>query len=139
MRYLGLDLGTRSCGLAITDKCNTLSTPMEPIFFKQNDYDDLLKQLKIIIEEKKVTNVVIGLPKNMDGSLGFAAERSISFANILKDIGLQIHFVDERLSTVEALSILHFTGKTAKNSKKIIDSVSANIILETFLRGINNE
>ena len=71
--------------------------------------------------------------------MGFAAERSISFANMLKDKGYVIHFIDERLSTVEAMSVLHFTGKKEKESKKIIDSVSANIILETYLRGINNE
>lgn len=138
MRYLGLDLGTKSCGIAISDKTNILSTPKDPIFYEREEYEKLHEKLLPIIKENNITDVVIGLPKNMDGSLGFAAERSINFAQVLKEDGLTIHFVDERLSTVEAMSILHFTGKTEKNSKKVIDSVSANIILETFLRGQKN-
>ena len=134
MRYLGLDLGTKSCGIAISDKTNILSTPKDPIFYEREEYEKLHEKLLPIIKENNITDVVIGLPKNMDGSLGFAAERSINFAQVLKEDGLTVHFVDERLSTVEAMSILHFTGKTEKNSKKVIDSVSANIILETFLR-----
>lgn len=138
MRYLGLDLGTKSCGIAISDKTNILSTPKDPIFYDHEDYENLHEKLLPIIKENNITDIVIGLPKNMDGSLGFAAERSINFAQVLKEDGLIVHFVDERLSTVEAMSILHFTGKTEKNSKKVIDSVSANIILETFLRGQKN-
>ncbi len=138
MRYLGLDLGTKSCGIAISDKTNILSTPKDPIFYEREEYEKLHEKLLPIIKENNITDVVIGLPKNMDGSLGFAAERSINFAQVLKEDGLTVHFVDERLSTVEAMSILHFTGKTEKNSKKVIDSVSANIILETFLRGQKN-
>ncbi len=138
MRYLGLDLGTKSCGIAISDKTNILSTPKDPIFYELEEYEKLHEKLLPIIKENNITDVVIGLPKNMDGSLGFAAERSINFAQVLKEDGLTVHFVDERLSTVEAMSILHFTGKTEKNSKKVIDSVSANIILETFLRGQKN-
>lgn len=138
MRYLGLDLGTKSCGIAISDKTNILSTPKDPIFYEREEYEKLHEKLLPIIKENNITDVVIGLPKNMDGSLGFAAERSINFAQVLREDGLTVHFVDERLSTVEAMSILHFTGKTEKNSKKVIDSVSANIILETFLRGQKN-
>ena len=138
MRYLALDLGTKSCGIAISDKMNVLANPKEPIFFETADYEALLKSINKIISENDITDVVLGLPKNMDGSLGFAAERSINFANMLND-NVKIHFVDERLSTVEAMNILHFSGKTEKNSKKIIDSVSASIILETFLRSLNNE
>lgn len=138
MRYLGLDLGTKSCGIAISDKTNILSTPKDPIFYEREEYEKLHEKLLPIIKENNITDVVIGLPKNMDGSLGFAAERSINFAQVFKEDGLTVHFVDERLSTVEAMSILHFTGKTEKNSKKVIDSVSANIILETFLRGQKN-
>jgi putative Holliday junction resolvase len=139
MRYLGLDLGTRSCGIAITDKTNTICTPKSPIFFNHEEYDKLLEELKPMIEENEITDVVIGLPKNMDGSMGFAAERSINFANLLKELNVKVHFIDERLTSVEALSVLHFTGKTAKDGKKVIDSVSANIILDTYLRSLKNE
>ena len=139
MRYLGLDLGTRSCGIAITDKTNTICTPKSPIFFNHEEYDKLLEELKPIIKENEITDIVLGLPKNMDGTMGFAAERSINFANMLRDLEVRVHFVDERLTSVEAMSILHFAGKTEKSGKKIIDSVSANIILDTYLRSLKNE
>jgi putative Holliday junction resolvase len=139
MRFLGLDLGTKSCGLAISDKTNVLSTPMEPIFYDHEDYDYLFNEISKVVKENNISDIVLGLPKNMDGTLGFAAERSLNFANKLKELKITVHLIDERLSTVEAMNILHFTGKTEKNSKKIIDSVSANIILDTFLRGSKHE
>jgi putative holliday junction resolvase len=136
MRILALDLGTKSCGIALSDKSNMISLPKEPIFFDKEDYDKLLEKLLPIINEYAITDVVVGLPKNMDGSLGFAANRSLNFAEKVRDLGLKVAFVDERLTTVEAMNVLHFTGKTAKNTKKVIDSVSASIILETYLKGL---
>src|SRR5574344_250954 len=104
MRYLGLDLGTKSCGISISDKNNVLCFPKEPIFYDQEDYENLLKKILAIILEDDITDVVLGLPKNMDGSMGFAAQRSIDFASRLKEKNIVVHFVDERLSTVEAMS-----------------------------------
>jgi putative holliday junction resolvase len=136
MRYIGIDLGTKSCGVAISDKTNQIATPKTPIFFEKEDYKYLLKIIKTLIQENNITDIVIGLPKNMDGSLGFAAERSIKFAQLLNESNLQIHFEDERLTTIEAMNIIHFNGKTNKNSKQKIDSISAQIILESYLKKV---
>ena len=83
MRYLGLDLGTTTCGVAISDKTNTLVSPLTLIKFKSEDYEDALKKLMDIINEKNITTVVLGLPKNMDNTMGFAAKRSLNFKDML--------------------------------------------------------
>ena len=134
MRYLGLDLGTTSLGLAISDKTNTITTPLKVLKFPKEEYAEVLKELEKIIQENAITDLVLGLPKNMDNSLGFAAQRSLNFAKILKDFAVNVHLYDERLSTVEALNTLKSMGY--KNLKeKNVDAIAANIILESFLKG----
>lgn len=139
MRYLGLDLGTTTLGLAITDRSNTISTPLKVLKFPKEDYSSVIVELKKIIDEYKITDVVLGLPKNMDNSLGFAAQRSINFKNMLEEVDVKIHLYDERLTTVEAFNILKSTGNKRIKKKNVIDAVSANIILESYLRGSKNE
>lgn len=135
MRYLGIDLGTTTVGLAISDKTNILATPLKVIKFSKENYEEVLPELNQIIENNKITDVVLGLPKNMDNSLGFAAERSLKFSEMLEKLSVKVHLYDERLSTVEALNILKSTGNKRIKEKNVIDAVSANIILESFLRG----
>lgn len=136
MRYLGLDLGTTSLGVAVSDKTNTITTPLKVIKFPKEHYEEAAEALKDIIKEKEITDIVLGLPKNMDNSLGFAAERSIKFSELLKKYNVNIHLYDERLSTVEALNILKSTGNRNIKEKNIVDAVSANIILESFMKGL---
>ena len=135
MRYLGLDLGTRTLGVSVSDFTNTIASPVKTIRFTSEDYESLIPELKQIVEEKKITDFVLGLPKNMDNSLGFAAERSMKFADILKkEFTLPVHMIDERLTTVEAEKILISTDKSRKKRKKVIDNVASSLILETYLR-----
>ena len=137
MRVLALDLGTKSLGLAISDKTNTLSCPLKTLFYKENDFNYLLNELEIIIKENEVTTLVLGLPKNMDNSLGFASQRSLNFKKLLDErFDLEIVLQDERLSTVEAENILIANDMRRNKRKKIIDSVAAMIILDTYLRSI---
>ncbi|MDE6285323.1 MAG: Holliday junction resolvase RuvX [Bacilli bacterium] len=136
MRYMGLDLGTTSLGLAISDKSGMISMPMKVLKFPKERYDLVLEELLPILEEKQITVVVLGLPKNMDNSEGFAAQRSRNFAQELEKYGVTVHFYDERLSTVEAMNILKSTGNKKIKEKNIVDAVSASIILEGFLKGI---
>ena len=135
MRYLGIDLGTTTVGVSISDKTNMLATPLRVIKFKKECYEDTLEELERIISDNKITDIVLGLPKNMDNSLGFAAQRSINYCKLLEKFPVNIHLYDERLSTVEALNILKSTGNKRIKEKNVIDAVSANIILESFLRG----
>ena len=138
MRVLGLDLGTKTLGLAISDKTNTLASPLKTIVY--SDYDSLLVTLKMIIDEYQITDLVLGLPKNMNNSLGFASERSMTFYELLKqNFDINIHLQDERLSTVEAEKILINNGNMRRNKRKVvIDSVAAMIILENFLKKESN-
>lgn len=142
MRYLGLDLGTTTLGISITDKTNTISTPLKVIKFPKEDYLSVLKELETIITDNNITDIVLGLPKNMDNSLGFAAQRSIEFKKLLEVFPVNIHLYDERLTTIEAMNILKSTGNKNIKQKNIIDAISANIILDSYLRsqrGINEK
>ena len=136
MRYLGLDLGVKTLGVAISDKNNTLASPLTLIEFERENYDEAIDKLLKIIEEYNIKEVVLGLPKNMDNSLGFASKRSLNFKSMLENNGIVVHLEDERLTTVSALNILKDNGIHKINEKKKTDIVSAVIILESFLRKI---
>ena len=136
MRYLGLDLGVKTLGVAISDKTNTLASPLTLIEFERENYDEAIDKLLKIIEEYNIKEVVLGLPKNMDNSLGFASKRSLNFKSMLENNGIVVHLEDERLTTVSALNILKDNGIHKINEKKKTDIVSAVIILESFLRKI---
>lgn len=133
-RYIGLDLGTNTLGVSITDKTNTLVSPVKLIKFKKEDYDFALDELIKIAEEKKVKDFVLGLPKNMDNSLGFAANRSLNFKTMLEEKGFNVYLEDERLTTVEALNIMKNNGMKNIKEKEKTDILSAVLILETFLK-----
>ena len=140
MRYLGLDLGTKTLGIALTDKSNTIVTPLKTIRFEFENYDSVLTELKQIIENNNIAEIALGLPINMDGSKGFASERSLKFKDLLEEnFNLPVTLIDERLSSIEAHNILSNNGKKTKEHKKNVDAVAATIILDTFLkRKVNN-
>ena len=138
MRILGLDLGTKTLGLAITDKSNTLASVLGVLKF--NEYKELIPKLRDIISEKNITLLVLGLPKNMDNSLGFAAERSLNFKGLLeKEFGLPIELIDERLTTVAAEKVLLEADLSRKKRKNVIDGVAAAFILERYLKRRDND
>lgn len=135
MRFLGLDLGTKTLGIAISDKTNSIASPLTTLRFSSEDYESLIMPLKDIINENSITTIVLGLPKNMDSSLGFAAKRSNDFAEILKNnIDIPVVLVDERLTSVMAHNILSENGKKMINHKKDVDAVAACLILEDYLK-----
>lgn len=142
MRYLGLDLGTKTLGVALTDKSNTISTPLKTIRFEFENYESVLEELDAIIKNNNVGQIALGIPINMDGSRGFAASRSINFKNLLEErFNINVDLIDERLSSIEAHNILSENGKKTKDHKKSVDAVAATIILDTFLKkkGENHE
>jgi len=139
MRYLGLDLGTTSLGVAISDKTNTLVSPLTLIKFKKEDYNDALNKLMEIINDKNISKVVLGLPKNMDNSLGFAAQRSLNFKKILESENVEVILEDERLTTVEAINIMKNNGLKRINEQNKTDVLSAVLILESYLKRQNYE
>lgn len=140
MRVLALDLGTKTLGLAISDETMTLSSPLTTLRYDNEDYGYLLDELDKIINKHNVKILVLGLPKNMDNSLGFASQRSLNFKELLeKRFDLKVELVDERLTTVEAQNILIENNFKRKKRKKVIDEYAAMIILDTYLRMCKNE
>ena len=143
MRYLALDLGTKTLGLAISDKTkvislagitNVIASPYKTIRFQ--NYDELNKELKSIIAEKDIGTLILGYPKNMNNSLGIAIERTLKFKEELeKVISLPIILVDERLSTMEAENTLIAMDMSRAKRKEVIDSYAAAVILDTYLKG----
>lgn len=132
MRYLGLDLGKKSLGLAISDKTGTIAT-----FYKNIRYEDenkLIKELIEIIKKEQIDKLVLGYPKNMDNSEGFRAQETKEFKQKLEDkIDEEIILQDERLSTRLAESVLINADISRKKRKKVIDGLSAVIILKSYL------
>lgn len=136
MRFLGLDLGTKTLGISITDKTNTLVSPLKVIRFKSEDYESVIDDVINIIKEKDISKVVLGFPKNMDGTVGFAGNRSLNFKKLLENRGIEVVLIDERLTTIMAEDIVHLNNDNVKNTKHKIDSIAASLILESYLKGI---
>ncbi len=134
MRILALDLGTKRCGVAISDKTNIIACPHSLLSYYNEDYKNLADQLQVILEDNCITDLVIGKPINMDGSSGFATKRGEILLEFLNTENINVHFIDERLTTVMASNILRESGKDTRKSKKIIDTLSACIILETYMK-----
>lgn len=136
-RYLGLDLGTKTMGVSITDPSNTIIFPRTTIRFNREQYDEAIEALKPIVEKEKITDVAIGLPINMDGTLGYASDRTKNFIPKLEALGLEVHTVDERLTSVEAERLLHDCDLKSKEFKDRVDMEAAVLILESYLRSIS--
>ena len=132
MSILGLDLGAKTLGVAISHT-NIIANPYKTI--RYDNYDSLLNEVLNIINKEHVEKIVLGLPKNMNNTSGEAALRSISFKEKLsKLVDIPIILVDERLSTIEAENILLTNDMSRKKRKSVIDSAAAMIILDTYLR-----
>ncbi len=131
-RILGIDHGEARIGLALSDELGMLAHPLETI--KVKEQPDLAGYIAKIIEREKVEVVVIGMPRNMNGTYGPAAEKVKAFAESLKaKSGCTIKFWDERLTTVAAQKSLHESGRNVKDGRSVIDQVAAQMILQGYL------
>ena len=132
MRYLGLDLGTKTLGISISDRTGIIATFYDSIRYE--DESELIDYIKSIIEKENIDILVLGLPKNMDGSLGFRAEETITFKEKLeKEIDKEVVLEDERLTTKVATDVLIDADLSRAKRKKVVDGVSAVIILQGYL------
>lgn len=132
MRYLGLDLGTKSLGLALSDRTGLIASFYKNISY--TDEDKLLEEMKDIVEKEHVEKLVLGLPKNMDNSLGWRSTETIEFKEKLeKMLDKEVILEDERLTTKIAENMLIDFDLSRKKRKKVIDGVSAVIILQSYL------
>lgn len=134
MRYLGLDLGTKTLGVALSDATLTISSALKTIRFEENDYGQALLELNELIKEYNVEKIVLGFPKNMNNTVGESGERTLAFKEKLENcFNLPVIMQDERLSTVEATNYMIEANTSRKMRKVKIDSVAATIILQTYL------
>ena len=133
MRILGLDLGTKTLGVAISDNLEIIASKYDVIRFDEDNYDDALNKLMPIINEFNITTVVLGLPKNMNNTLGFASERSLAFKEKLEKENINVILQDERLSSVEANNVLIKGNMSRKKRKEEVDAIAATIILQSYL------
>lgn len=133
MKCLGMDLGTKTLGLATSDRLGLIASPYKTLRYEE--INSLVDEVLKIISDEHIEQLVLGYPKNMNNSLGFAVERTNEFKELLETkTDLPIELIDERLSTVEAENMLISSDVSRKSRKKVIDSIAASIILDTYLR-----
>lgn len=134
MRTLGLDVGSKTIGVAISDPFQMTAQGLKTIYWDENDMSSADLALDGIIKEYEVTKIVVGLPKNMDGSIGERAKITEIYANrIARQFNINVELFDERLSTMSAERTLLEADVSRKKRGKVIDQVAATIILQNYL------
>ncbi len=134
MKILGLDLGNKTLGIAISDELGFLARGLETYRFSDSDFNSALAYLLTVIEKNKITEVVLGLPKNMNGTLGSQAQLTLEFKDkLLKKSNVKVIMWDERLTSKMATSMMVSQNLKKKNRKKDIDKMAATIILQGYL------
>ena len=131
-RLLGIDYGTVRIGLALSDPTRTLASPLP--FLENNSPQQVTQALSELIQTHQISALIIGLPRNMDGTYGPSAQKVRDFiSQIQKDIPLPITPIDERLTTAQASKQLTGIGLNQKQLRKKVDSSSACLILQQYL------
>ncbi|HLR64544.1 MAG TPA: Holliday junction resolvase RuvX [Pseudogracilibacillus sp.] len=134
MRILGLDVGSKTIGVAVSDALKMTAQGITTLEWTENDMSTADEALKKIINEYEVSEIVLGLPKHMDGSIGDRAKLTEIYANRLqRTFNLPIHFIDERLTTVAAERTLIEGNMSRQKRKQVIDKMAAVMILQTYL------
>src|ERR1043165_3107818 len=132
MRILALDHGTVRIGVALSDELKMMASPLE--FIPAEPFADVLTRLKALVREKEVELIIIGMPRNMDGSYGPAAEKVREFATALKDaVAIPLKMWDERLSSTQANRMMAESGVKRDKRKEKVDGMAAAIFLQSYL------
>ncbi|MBQ1477808.1 MAG: Holliday junction resolvase RuvX [Erysipelotrichaceae bacterium] len=135
MRLLGLDLGSRTIGIALSDSAESMALMKETFRFAQDDYDAALDRVEEYVQEYGIKEVVLGFPKHMNGDIGEKAQLSIDFKDAMeKYLGVKVYLQDERLTTASSLKTISLElGGKSKMRKSLVDQMSAANILQDFL------
>jgi putative Holliday junction resolvase len=141
MRILGLDVGSLTIGVAISDIFGWTAQSLEIIQINEEKQDFGFKRLDELLKEYEVSKVVIGLPKNMNNTIGPRAESSLAYGKMVEDhFALPVIYQDERLTTVQAERMLvEQADISRKKRKKVIDKLAASLILQNYLDGNREE
>lgn len=134
MRVIGLDLGNRTVGVALSDYLGIIANPVGTFRFEDQDLDSALAQVVAVIKENQVEKIVLGLPKNMNGTIGPQAEYCLKFKEMLEEATkLEVIMIDERLTSRQADVIMLKADMSRQKRKKNVDKLAATIILQTYL------
>jgi len=134
MRCLGLDLGSKTLGIAISDLTNCIASVYTTLYFKDEDYSSLILPLREIILKEGIDTLVLGLPKNMNNTLGTRAMITLEFKKMLEDeFNIKVVMEDERLTSVISNNVLINADVSRKKRKKKVDGMAAVIILQGYL------
>ena len=132
MKALGLDHGDKRIGVAVSDDLGMLAHPLEYVLAEP--YEVFLKRLKTIVDERQIEQIVVGMPRNMDGSYGPQALKVQDFlATLKKSVVVPIQSWDERLTSVSAMKNLREAGVNAKKAKAKVDASAAAVMLQAYL------
>lgn len=133
-RVLGLDLGSRTCGIAVSDPMGMIARTVETFRFNDDDYEAACNRVVELCKELKVDEIVLGLPKHMNGDIGIRGEICLQFKAMLEEkTNLNVVMVDERLTTVAATKMLISADVSRKKRKKVVDQLAAVQILQGYL------
>ena len=133
MRYLGLDLGSRTLGMALSDPSGMIASSYKVIRHEE-EYDRLIDDVTEVVKELDIEAIVLGFPKNMNNTIGPKGELSKEFKEKLENkLNIPVYLEDERLTTKTATDILIPGNVRRKNRKNVVDSLAATIILQAFL------
>ncbi|MCL6610243.1 MAG: Holliday junction resolvase RuvX [Peptococcaceae bacterium] len=133
MRVMGLDLGDKTIGVAVSDPMGWTAQAVEVIRRGENKAGEI-RRLKELIEHYGVEMIILGLPRNMNGTLGDRGRKAVEYAGMIRqELGLPVEMWDERLSTVSAERILLDAGMSRAKRKKNIDKMAAAVILQGYL------
>lgn len=137
MRIIGLDYGSVTCGVALSDESFLIASPMETIRYKE--MNELLSKLDIYFNKYELGVIVLGNPINLDGSISKRSEITLEFKTILENrYDVQVVLEDERLTSVIVNNILIENNTKRENRKKVVDKLAACLILESYLDRRNN-
>ena len=137
MRVIGLDYGSVTCGVAISDETLLIASPVETIRYKT--MEELLTKLDIYFNKYKIDKIVLGNPINLDGSISTRSELTLLFKNeLIKRYNKEVIMMDERLTSVIVNNMLIMGNTSRENRKKVVDKLAASVILQSYLDRSNN-
>ncbi|WP_182200503.1 Holliday junction resolvase RuvX [Paraliobacillus salinarum] len=139
MKKMGLDVGSKTIGVAVSDAMGWTAQGLKTIRWDENDYQTAKDELALIIQQHEISKVIVGLPKNMNGTIGERAEMSQHFASYIEEqFNIPTILWDERLSTMAAERVLLEADVSRKKRKKVIDKMAAVMILQGYLDANQN-
>lgn len=134
MIVIGLDLGDKTLGIAKSDSSQIIASSYDTLRFENNDFQDALNKLTVVVKELEPEKIILGLPKNMDGSIGFQAQKVLDFKTMIEEnLHLDVELIDERLTSKMANSVMIEADFSRKKRKQRVDKLAAMLILQSYL------